>query len=320
MQSYSSPATNATFCPPGKEGNVFGPIMESHQKNRAGNQIILDYVSRRYRFPQNQDALIYLSQLNQAFCMQTGVEHYRRLMPRCMGALYWQLNDCWPVASWSSIEHTGRWKALHYLARRFFAPALVSAHVPGDEAPGIGNYRHSTVRDVHLYTIYDAPELKTGELSWSLVHLDGRILLHGEKRVPLRFGESVKQQSLDLSAFLKQHGVDTLYLRISLTIDGQRVSEDSVLLAPPRFLELPPARTEVGVRMLTPTQAKVSFKSSAFQHRFAFDFPTIGFQASDNFFELYPGEERSVTIEFTEEQSIPRLKKLLTFRSVVDTY
>ena len=97
-------------------------------------------MSRRYRFPKSQDALIYLSQLNQAHCMQTGVAHYRRLMPRCMGALYWQLNDCWPVASWSSIEYTGRWKALHHVARRAFAPAAVSAHVPGDELHGIGNY------------------------------------------------------------------------------------------------------------------------------------------------------------------------------------
>src|SRR6185312_14730110 len=97
MQSYSSPETQATFCPPG-DGNVFGPEMENHQKNRAGNQVILDYVSRRYRFPKAQAELIYLSQLNQAYCMQTGVEHYRRLMPHCMGALYWQLNDCWPAA------------------------------------------------------------------------------------------------------------------------------------------------------------------------------------------------------------------------------
>ena len=101
MQSYSSPETQSTFAAPGDD-NVFGPTMENHQKNRGGNQVILDYVSRRYRFPKSQDDLIYLSQLNQAYCMSTGVEHYRRLMPRCMGAIYWQLNDCWPVASWSS--------------------------------------------------------------------------------------------------------------------------------------------------------------------------------------------------------------------------
>ena len=130
MQSFASPETQAGFCPPA-DANVFGPTMTNHQKNRFGNQIILDYVSRQYRFPKDQEALIFLSQLNQAECMRVGVEHYRRNMPRCMGALYWQLNDCWPVASWSSIEFTGRWKALHHVARRFFAPAAGQRARPG---------------------------------------------------------------------------------------------------------------------------------------------------------------------------------------------
>ena len=84
MQSYPSPQVQATFCPP-HDNNVFGPTMENHQKNRAGNRIILDYVAQLFRFPQDQAALSYLSQLNQAYCMQVGVEHYRRIMPRCMG-------------------------------------------------------------------------------------------------------------------------------------------------------------------------------------------------------------------------------------------
>jgi beta-mannosidase len=243
MQSYSSPETQATFCPPG-EDNVFGPQMENHQKNRAGNQIILDYVSRRYRFPRSQEALIYLSQLNQALCMQTGVEHYRRNMPHCMGALYWQLNDCWPVASWSSIEFTGKWKALHHVARRFFAPALVSAHVPGDEGTIIGNYRTTTVDEVHVYSVYDAPQAARGEVRWELFHLDGHRLLRGRKSVALRPGESVRQQTLRLGKLMKQHGRDNLHLRITLAIGGRRVSEDRV----PRAAALPqsPARQDDG--------------------------------------------------------------------------
>jgi len=119
---------------------IFGPAMENHQKNAAGNQIIFDYLARLYRYPKDYAALAYLSQLNQAYCMKVGIEHFRRSMPRTMGALYWQINDCWPVFSWSSLEFGGRWKALHYAARRFFAPALVSAHVPGDEHAGKGNF------------------------------------------------------------------------------------------------------------------------------------------------------------------------------------
>ena len=320
MQSYSSPATNATFCPVAGDGNVFGPVMENHQKNRAGNQIILDYVSRRYRFPKSQDDLIYLSQLNQAYCMQTGVEHYRRQTPRCMGALYWQLNDCWPVASWSSIEFTGRWKALHFLARRFFAPALATAFVPGDETTTIGNYRRSSVREVQLYTVYDSPAPTRGTLRWDLFHLDGRIVVTGRKQVRLRYGESVRQKKLDLGSSLARYSRDSLVLRIALEVGGATVSEDSVFLSPPRFLDLPKGRTLIGVRLRTPTTATLTFTSRVFQHRFAFEVEGVAFQASDNYFELYPGEKKTVTIELAHPVTSAHLRRRITHRSLADTY
>lgn len=319
MQSYSSPATQATFCP-ATEGNVFGAIMENHQKNAAGNQIILDYVSRIYRFPKDQASLIYLSQLNQAFCMQTGVEHYRRIAPCCMGALYWQLNDCWPVASWSSIEHTGRWKALHHVARRFFAPALVSAHVPGTESTIIGNYRRSNVRAVHLYTVYDAPSRARGLMLWDLFRLDGQIVLGGKKPVALRPGHSVKQHTLDLAGPLAKFGRDHLYLRIALEIDGARVSEETVFLTPARFLSLPRPRTEVAIRLLSPTQALLTFRSPVFQHRFAFDLAGLPHQSSDNYFELYPNEKKEVLVEFDRAVTKPALTRALSHQSLADTY
>ena len=319
MQSYSSPGTQATFCPPG-DANVFGAPMENHQKNRAGNQIILDYVSRHYRFPKSQADLIYLSQLNQAYCMQTGVEHYRRQMPHCMGALYWQLNDCWPAASWSSIEFTGRWRALHHLARRFFAPAIVSAHVPGGEDTIIGNYRRTTVRLVHLYTVCDAPEPRRGELRWTLFHLDDRVLLRGKKPVALRPGESVRQKTLDLGPLMAKHGRDNLHLRIALHSDGARVSEDTVFLSPPRLLQLRPGQVTAGLRLVSPRAAEVTFATTAFLHRFAFDLPGVAHRSSDNYFELYPDEPRTVTLEFTRGQTEGKLRRALVHHSLVDTY
>jgi len=319
MQSYSSPETQATFCPPGR-GNVFGPLMENHQKNRAGNQIILDYVSRRYRFPKSQDALIYLSQLNQAHCMQTGVEHYRRNMPHCMGALYWQLNDCWPVASWSSIEFTGRWKALHHVARRFFSPALVSAHVPGDEGTIIGNYRTTTVDEVHLYTVYDAPQPARGDVRWELFHLDGHVILRGRKLVALRPGESGRQQTLRLGKLMAQHGRDNLHLRITLVIGGRRVSEETVFLSPPRFLNLPRARTTTKFRRVSPTEYDVTFRTSAFQHRFAFDFPGRPHRSSDNYFELYPDAPKTVRVTFAKPPVLAALRRSLAHQSLADSY
>jgi len=319
MQSFASAETQATFCPP-EDGNVFGPTMTNHQKGWGGNQLILDYVSRLYRFPRDQDALLHLSQLNQAECMRTAVEHYRRNRPRCMGALYWQLNDCWPVASWSSLEFSGRWKALHHAARRFFAPALASAHVPGDELALTINRRHSTVRFVHLYTVYDAPQPARGVLRWDLFHLDGRVLQRGRQAVALAPGRSVRRRTLDLAAPLARHGRDSIYLRIALDVAGRRVSEATVLLTAPRFLALPRGRAGVTVRALSPREAALTFVSPVFLHRLAFDLPGIAHHSSDNYFDLYPGEPKTVLVECARPQTASRLRRRLTQRSLVDTY
>ncbi len=318
MQSYSSPETNATFAAPG--ANVFDAVMENHQKNRGGNQVILDYVSRRYRFPKSQDDLIYLSQLNQAHCMQVGVEHYRRTMPHCMGAIYWQLNDCWPVASWSSIEFTGRWKALHYVARRFNAPALVSAHVPGDEGTKIGNYRVSTVREVHLFTVYDSPRPAAGLLRWDLFHLDGRVLLSGRKRVRLRHNESIRQHTLDLAKPLDAHGRDHVYLRVALDVEGELAGEETVLLTPPRFIDLPRAKVKTSLRRLDTHRVLLTLESPVFQHRVEFDFPGLGHTASDNYLELYPREKKQVVVSFAKPVPVDKARRLLRVLSLADTY
>jgi beta-mannosidase len=238
-----------------------------------------------------------------------------------MGALYWQLNDCWPVASWSSLEFTGRWKALHYLARRFFAPVLVCAHVPGDETAGIGNYRRSSVREVHLYTVCDAPVTATGRLRWDLFRLaDGCVLLRGRKRVTLRPGESRRQRTLDLGPALARHGRDHVVLRLALDLDDRTVSEDSVLLTQPRFLVLPPARTRTAIRLTGPRTAEFTFTSPGFQHRFAFELPGLLLRASDNYFDLFPREPRTVTVELTRPATVAQLRRALGRRSLADTY
>jgi len=319
MQSYNSLPTQATFCP-ASDGNIFGTVMEDHQKNKGGNQVILDYVSRRYRFPKDQASLIYLSQLNQVHCVQTGTEHYRRNMPQCMGALYWQLNDCWPVASWSSIEFTGRWRALHHAARRFFAPALVSAHVPGDEVFTTNNYRSSTVQRVHVHTSYDGPRMARGVVRWDLFHLDGRVLLSGSKKVVLRPMRSVRQKTLDLAGPIAEFGRDSIYLRVALDVGRRRVSEGTALLTLPRFMSLPRPRTKVSFRVKAPRYALVRFTSPVYQHRFEFDFAGQSFTSSDNFFDLYPGETKEVEVDFADRVTPDMLRKSLTRRSLADTY
>lgn len=319
MQSYSSPEVAATFCPP-DELNVFGPSMESHQKNSAGNLIILDYLARLYRFPKDYPSLAYLSQLNQAYCMKTGVEHFRRSMPRTMGALYWQLNDCWPVFSWSSLEFGGNWKALHWAARRFFAPTLVSAHIPGEECLDIGNTVKSTVDEVHLYTVSDAPQPSAGELVWTLFHLNGEILDEGSRKVLLSYGESRLCHTLHTREAIQKHGVRNLILRIALDVNGQRESEEMVFLTAPKYIDFqrdPIARTlEKG----PDGRVRLMLSSTTFHPQTLWDFQGFKVVGDANYVDLFPGETRTIFLDPPPQASLEALQAGLTVRSLVDSY
>lgn len=130
FQSFPSLKTVEAYTLP-EDRNIFSYIMEKHQRNNAANGKIMNYMSQYFLYPTDFSSILYASQLLQAEAIRYGVEHFRRHRGRCMGTIYWQLNDIWPVASWSSIDYYGRWKALHYYAKRFFAPILISCQEEG---------------------------------------------------------------------------------------------------------------------------------------------------------------------------------------------
>lgn len=130
FQSFPSLKTVETYTLP-EDRNIFSYIMEKHQRNNAANGKIMNYMSQYFLYPTDFSTILYASQLLQAEAIRYGVEHFRRHRERCMGTIYWQLNDIWPVASWSSIDYYGRWKALHYYAKRFFTPILLSCQEEG---------------------------------------------------------------------------------------------------------------------------------------------------------------------------------------------
>ena len=132
FESFPSMKTVKDFAAP-EDWNCFSRVMENHQKCKGGNGNILRYLSNNYLYPGSFENLVYASQLLQADAISYGVEHFRRLRGYCMGSVYWQFNDCWPVASWSSVDYFGRYKALHYAARRFYAPVAMGLFVEKDE-------------------------------------------------------------------------------------------------------------------------------------------------------------------------------------------
>lgn len=137
FQSFPSLNSVKSFAPVSQR-NITSPVMRHHQKNNAGNSIILSTIARYFRIPKNFACFLYLSQVQQAHAIRTAVEYWRAQRPVCMGALYWQLNDNWPVASWSSIEYNGNWKILHYEAKRFFSPLWLSLYSKDDIFYAVG--------------------------------------------------------------------------------------------------------------------------------------------------------------------------------------
>lgn len=161
-QSFPSLSEVLSFAPD-DQLNLTSPIMEHHQRNEEGNSIIIEMFTRYFRMPYGVANQLYLSQVQQALAIQTAVTYWRSLMPYCMGTLYWQLNDVWPVSSWSSIEYSGKWKALHYAARRFYNPVAPLLFIDG----------HS----VHVKVANDNAFPIKADVSVSLIRYDGMPVL-----------------------------------------------------------------------------------------------------------------------------------------------
>ncbi len=250
--------------------------------------------------------------------MKIGVEHFRRSMPRTMGALYWQLNDCWPVASWSSLEFGGRWKALHYEARRFFAPALVSVRVPGTEWAGKANLHGSTICETEIFTVYDGPDATRASLHWTLRHLDGSTLRSGKKSLTLSPGESRLQLPLDFRRELTTVGAASLYLHVTLETADGAVSRQTVFFTAPRRVNLPSGTARAALASAGPGRCELALSAPVFLHAVEFNFADISYRADDNFIDLLPGETRRIGI--TTDVPLARLRKALSLRSLVDSY
>ncbi|WP_269523046.1 beta-mannosidase [Coraliomargarita parva] len=323
MQSFSSPEVAATFCNP-EDMNIFGPVMENHQKNgsggTSGNLVVFDYMARMYRFPKDYRATAYISQLNQAYCMKVAIEHMRRNQPRCMGALYWQLNDCWPVSSWSSVEFGGRWRALNHEARRFYAPAMLSLKVIGEEKIGQNNYYHNSMSGVEIFTVFDGLEEVSGTVNWFLETLDGQLVKKGSLDVTLRYGESIMQESLDFTEELASHGKTNLLLRAEMKAGDYPVSYKTALFSTPRFINLERAPIIANVTPVESGVYELELLTKSYHHMVQIDLPGIEFKCSDNYFDLHAGTSRVITLEIPSKPEASVVESSLTTYSLVDSY
>jgi len=176
---------------------------------------------------------VYASRLLQAQAMQYGVEHWRRNRGRCMGAVVWQLNDCWPVASWSSIDYFGRWKALHYYEKRFFAPVLISCHEEGilSQNTNVNAEPFDLKKTARLNISNETPSLFSGKAKWALRRPDGSVITEGREEVSVEPLSALWLDELDFSA----HDTYGVYFSYELEDkNGDTVGQGTVMFCPPK--------------------------------------------------------------------------------------
>ncbi len=238
LQSFPSIKTVKAFTEE-KDRNIFSYIMDKHQRNGTANGKIMAYMAQTFLYPTDFPTLLYASQLLQAEAMKYAVEHLRRnkVDNRCMGALYWQLNDIWPVASWASIDYYGRYKALHYYARRFFNPLSITIEERGE---------HTERSDVNLeYSRY--PIVTSAKIA---VHNDTREDVQGEIKILLKdtdgdvidsksYCVNMPAMSVQIVDEIKYDDIDyrNTYLMYSLIVDGKVCAEGSTIFTSPKYFE-----------------------------------------------------------------------------------
>lgn len=281
------------------------PVMLVHQKNAAGNQKIREYMLRDYPEPKDFGSFLYVSQVLQAEGIKIGSEHLRRLRPRSMGAIYWQLNDCWPVASWASIDYYGRWKALHFYARRFFNELLVSPHV---ENGGLA-----------VYVVSDKTSVTNADLRVRILNVDGDVI--SDKAMPVQIPalSSKIYVRIPFSDFLNtnDHDASKLFAATDLMVGGKPVSNNIVFFVPTKQVKLSPAKIETDF-VKSGDSYRLRLSSKVLARSVYVSFGELDAKPSDNYFDILPGQ--TVEIDVTSNSELKQLHSSLSVVSLVDAF
>ncbi|WP_100610011.1 beta-mannosidase [Confluentibacter lentus] len=289
-----------------EDHNIYSDVMKSHQRSSIGNETIENYILRYYKDPKDFKSFLYISQLLQAYGLQVGIEAHRRNRDRCMGSLYWQINDCWPVASWSSIDYYGKWKALHYTAKKSFENFLISFE--------------NNKEAMNVFVVSDSLKPIKATLKISLIDFDGTILKQQEEAIEVKENQSKKYISLLKNGFLTAVDSTKVLLKAELLNPANNtiITENILYLSAFKNLNLPTpeltfSTTETNehfiVTLKTKKLAKNVFLASGSNHNF-----------SDNYFDMLPNTEKTVSIKKTGSETLQTFTEKLKVITLVDTY
>ncbi len=285
--------------------DIQSPVMMAHQKHPRGNQLIREYMLREYPQPKDFESFLYASQVLQAEGIKIGAEHFRRIMPLNMGSLYWQIDDCWPVASWSSIDYYGRWKALQYYARRFYSDLLISPFVENG--------------DMNFYIVSDRMKETAAQVNISLLDFDGHVLTTTSKNIAVAPLASKSYLSIPVSKLLEGRDKKSVMVSCELLVNGKTASRNEYFFEPFKNLNLPAPQITSDV---VPTRGgfKIALTSDKFAKAVYLSLPNADGFFSDNYFDLLPGQKMEVEFHTRASLTLNDFRNRLKVRSLRDAF
>ncbi|MEI6456269.1 MAG: glycoside hydrolase family 2 protein [bacterium] len=301
FQGFPDMSTIEKFTNP-EDRDLSSQVLKVHEKHPAGFETIEEYMARDYRKPKDFESYAMVSQLLQAEGMKTAIEAHRRAMPRCMGTLYWQLNDCWPVISWSSRDYYGKKKALHYWLKDLYAPILIS--------PVIEDGR------VRIYVVSDLLKNEKGIIEIRLIGFDGETRM--EKRFAVNIPSGSSTVVFDTLRNSLLDGIDSLsaVLSVKLRCENGTSSRNNLYFA--RIKELNLVQPEIKIRAAgIPGGFRITITSDKLAKSVFISTNAEGY-FSDNYIDLLPGEKRE--IRFLMAPVFKGKSLDMSIRSLADTY
>ena len=285
--------------------DINSPVMMAHQRHPRGNQLIREYMLREYTEPKDFESFLYVSQVLQAEGIKIGAEHLRRIMPHNMGSLFWQLDDCWPVASWSSIDYTGRWKALQYYARRFYADILVSTQEDS------GNLK--------VFVVSDRLQPAAAQLSLSLLDFEGNKLWSQQENIQVAPLNSRAYLTVPVKTLLAGKDPKGVVLLTEVLVGGKRLSSNEHFFGPYKDLSLPKPQINAEVVPLR-GGFKITLSADKFARAVYLSSPDYAGVFMDNYFDLIPGRKVEVEFRAAKPIALNDFRKQFKVRSMADAF
>jgi len=287
--------------------NLTDYMIEHHQRSYFASALFMGQMALHFLIPADFPSLVYLTMVLQAEGIRYGVEHWRRNRHRVSGTLYWQLNDCWPVASWSSMDYFGRWKALHYISRRFYAPLLMS--IEDDEK--------NAVMKVHLTS--DLREDWTGKIHWRLMRLDGDVLDSGEQQVSAEPLSSAMVLQKDFSHLTLEEKREAVFV-VQLMEGNQVLATQLGTFVRNKHLQLVDPQLKAYLREDGNGDVLIEVEAGYLARFVALSLDDADVVFSDNYFDVLPEETVRVTCPKPEGWTIDDVGRSLTVFSLYDSF